>query len=958
MKACGGAYVLTAGIPLFTVSVQEYEPLNVDDEYEGARWIDGEFYYAKKRRKKTQTSEDRIYGVFGGDGEGTSGGDGGSSDSGVEDDEAAASRYAKVVNFVGGGTIGSGEDDAMEDIEERHVGIGGERPFTAAHEEPSPTHDDDNALSGNGLGFRRATAQSRRVRTTSAGIGLKVEGFDEEEDDYEESVLPTSFGRRIAQRALARQQQIKSNGNGIGNGIGSRESQKQEEGTTPYRSKAATKDVGSFEAHTKGIGAKLLSKMGWRAGEGLGKDRKGISKPLEAKMRPKGLGMGFGDRRERSLRAPPRARADASESEELVREESGKAKETARSRALDIKKEARMWRRRHAGSRANLRYRTAEDVIAETSMSSRGAMPTPIIDMRGPQARVVSSLEHLAPVSHEVKEEEEVPMPELQHNIRLLVDLAEADIQKLDARSRQASDTKVILEREKDRLERELERVAEALSQLETMCSVVEDAMALEEGDPHVNELESSFRQLQLQQPTLYESYNVAAIALRLVLPMFAAATRDWEPFKNPEGPAALFKAWRPLLEGSGAQKGTAVSLSVGKPSTKDMDISSSDPYECLVTETLLPVWRRAFTSSWDPKSDSALLERLMEVWEPLTPRPVLNYVMVHLLLPKLRAAVDRLDLNTDPIPPHVWLHPWLPYFGSTLSELWPPLRHKFSSALKDWHPADFSAAEILSPWQNVFSSREWDGLLHRAVIPKLAASLQELDLTPGNDDKEPLEWVTAWEGLLPSSVVCRLLESHFFPQWTMILRSWLSQTDPKPDFDEVARWYIHWKSALPESFLSLPNVKAQFTSAMDMIHTAQQGKPLPTTWSAPSPPSVAAKAAVPGQVEPSADRVAEAYGKKHLPSTKPAPIELSLREEVEAFAEMVEVEFVPRPGRMHEGLQVFSFGLVSCVVDSAGGRLLAQVGSARDRKWEPTTLEGLLAEHKQRMAAGHRSRS
>ncbi|KAF0901216.1 hypothetical protein E2562_038675 [Oryza meyeriana var. granulata] len=60
--------------------------------------------------------------------------------------------------------------------------------------------------------------------------------------------------------------------------------------------KVEISSVGSFERHTKGFGSKMMARMGFVEGSGLGKDGQGIVTPLTAVRRPKSMGLGAKDK--------------------------------------------------------------------------------------------------------------------------------------------------------------------------------------------------------------------------------------------------------------------------------------------------------------------------------------------------------------------------------------------------------------------------------------------------------------------------------------------------------------------------------------------------------------------------------------------------------------------------------------------------------------------------------------
>lgn len=110
----------------------DYEGLDrFEDDYEGGRWISGEFYYSRKKERPVQSKDDSLYGVFA---------TGGSSDSDSDTGRRRGKRrrgdvigskgdMTKPVQFVSTGTVMPSEEieenNTVKNKEEQEEGNAG-----------------------------------------------------------------------------------------------------------------------------------------------------------------------------------------------------------------------------------------------------------------------------------------------------------------------------------------------------------------------------------------------------------------------------------------------------------------------------------------------------------------------------------------------------------------------------------------------------------------------------------------------------------------------------------------------------------------------------------------------------------------------------------------------------------------------------------------------------------------
>ncbi|KAG5979749.1 hypothetical protein E4U55_004809 [Claviceps digitariae] len=744
----------------------------------------GDFNPRKKRRVGRNNKEQAALGIFGSD----------------SDDDGPHSRWKrktlrkKGMTFVSTTTNGNKSDENMDQDDDRPV-LGNGDISEQDHDEneindEDEDEDEEDASTGVGLGFGR-------------GLG---------------SVFRRSGQDHIGDKERAATSKVESNFTGsnvLGMGFVP-SSAKEPVLRVPDRSQTDVQNkpqpstfTNKGKVNAKGFGARMMAKMGYVEGKGLGKEGQGRNLIIEANLRPQGIGLGAVKEKSEQERQEEKRQAELRGEKVVDSDEDEKRRRRAKKKALGGA----------AGSgastprRPKTKYLTAEELKASAPGLHIPEAFTPILDMTGPGSRMLPSASGLMTPTSGVSD-----TPELIE-ARKLVRRAQADLQAFSEEWRSLEERKAWMDLELQEREREMENLRADFERLHSFSDMVTQELATQ------SDLEQVLACLQKAGDVGAASSETGDLAVAAIHPFLKDA--EWNLLEEP----SKFTTELGRLSGT-FLKSENEARTVNKWSQSDGNMDgiyrrhqkATTPYESMMYKIWLPK-AVAAVREWDPLEPGPMLD-VVESWNTLLPPFVRAQMMDHIAR-KLEAAVSDWNPKKKRQShhlPHSWLFPWLQYLPPYHLDpkgtgLVADVKRKFRHLIDAW---EFERGTIpgLKQWQEILGN-QWGPLIMSHVLPSMGRYLRN-NFRVDPADQEPylpvLTGVMKWNQLIGGdSIMAEVLVQNVFPMWYEKLQEWLALAEA--DLQEVAEWYTWWRGVLLKDMAGIKGVKMELDKGLQVLN-------------------------------------------------------------------------------------------------------------------------------------------
>ncbi|KAI9506698.1 GC-rich sequence DNA-binding factor-like protein-domain-containing protein [Coemansia spiralis] len=516
---------------------------------------------------------------------------------------------------------------------------------------------------------------------------------------------------------------------------------------TKQLQKPISKEFGKF-ANSKVWN--MMSMMGYKPGEGLGKHGEGRVEPIQPVLRRSGEGISF-SRRERPPEPLP--------AESPLGFKSGRRKEvrtkeeTTGSATLSRSKQAE-------AARAKIEYKTLEELQQRTDTKLKEVF----VDMT--TNTQVGSLEELVVKKLPLSEKEQ-----LARDARLGLDLSFSRLEHIKREKAIEANRLTALAKDISILSTSIEQRKTKVGCLQKIKNAVE-AVYTKANDTRASSMESASMDMTDLYLAYEELYHVARqmektcgfnIWQELQLERVVTATM-FDQLQH------IFHIWVPTEHLQ--HMANLLSPLIAYVSVNDISLSAKDmsPFESLLDSTLVPRLRQFIYTDWDPLSDS--LGKLLDYLPQITIAAISEDIctMLRRLVDgiNVRAVMDRyrreLHTGTDIASVSGLLAalridhaiiPWLPFVAEH-KELLASVRRKLCTALEFWEPSKQSNNDIItlvSPWLQVLQDKDQHRLSTK-IADRLESMLQtEFQFNAQQQKLWAFKAFAKWYGILPFGV-------------------------------------------------------------------------------------------------------------------------------------------------------------------------------------------------------------